>query len=235
MKTVKTKKIGLIIFARMQSKRFPGKVLFNLYNNKSSLKLIFDNLKKNKRKLNIIVATSKNKSDKKIVNFCKTNKIKYFLGNHHNVFKRTLDCIKKFELDYFVRICADRPLFDISVMNKMISLILKNDYDIVTNSNPRTFPKGLTCEVVKADIFYNVKLKNLSENFKEHILNYFYANKNYKIYKFKTKLQKKFILKNLALDKKSDVKKLQNILSYLKRKKKIVNTLNIQRYFSENY
>ena len=75
----------------------------------------------------------------------------------------------------------------------------------------------------------------MSENFKEHILNYFYANKNYKIYKFKTKLQKKFILKNLALDKKSDVKKLQNILSYLKRKKKIVNTLNIQRYFSENY
>ena len=37
MKTVKTKKIGLIIFARMQSKRFPGKVLFNLYSNKSSL------------------------------------------------------------------------------------------------------------------------------------------------------------------------------------------------------
>ena len=32
--------------------------------------------------------------------------------------KELLDCIKKFELDYFVRICADRPLFDISVMNK---------------------------------------------------------------------------------------------------------------------
>ena len=86
MKTVKTKKIGLIIFARMQSKRFPGKVLFNLYNNKSSLKLIFDNLKKNKRKLNIIVATSKNKSDKKIVNFCKTNKIKYFFRKSSQCF-----------------------------------------------------------------------------------------------------------------------------------------------------
>ena len=45
-------------------------------------------------------------------------------------------------------------------MNKMISRILKNNYGIVTNSNPRTFPKGLTCEVVKADILYNVKLKN---------------------------------------------------------------------------
>ena len=35
MKKLKSEKIGLIIFARMQSKRFPGKVLFNLYNDKS--------------------------------------------------------------------------------------------------------------------------------------------------------------------------------------------------------
>ena len=234
MKKLKSKKIGLIIFARMQSKRFPGKVLFNLYKNKSSLELIVDNLKKNKKKFILIIATSRNKADKKIVKFCKDNKIKYFLGNHQNVFKRTLNCIQKFNFDYFVRICADRPLFDINVMNKMINLILTNKYDIVTNSYPRTFPKGLTCEVVKASIFYNVKLKNLSKNYKEHILNYFYTNENYKIYKFKTKLKKRFISKNLALDKKSDVKKFQKILSHLEKKKKLMNTLNIQKYFEKN-
>ena len=97
--------------------------------------------------------------------------------------------------------------------NKKINISLATIYNNLNELSIYVFDtsnKNLKrIEVVKADIFYNVKLKNLSENFKEHILNYFYANKNYKIYKFKTKLQKKFILKNLALDKKSDVKKLQ--------------------------
>ena len=44
-------------------------------------------------------------------------------------------------------------------MAKMIKIILHKKYDIVTNAFPRTYPKGLTCEVAKTSIFQEVNKK----------------------------------------------------------------------------
>ena len=93
--TIKSKKIGLIIYARMSSKRFPGKVLKKFYLNQNILDLIVYNLKKFKLTSNIVIATSREKSDSKIISFCKKNKIQYFSGSNQNVFLRTLNCINK--------------------------------------------------------------------------------------------------------------------------------------------
>ena len=43
---IRDKKIGLILYARMSSKRFHGKVLEKVYDNKNILKIIIINLKK---------------------------------------------------------------------------------------------------------------------------------------------------------------------------------------------
>ena len=64
------KKIGLILYARMSSKRFPGKVLKKIYDNKNILQIIFNNLKKIKAQDNLIVATSNLSIDKEIIKFC---------------------------------------------------------------------------------------------------------------------------------------------------------------------
>ena len=205
------KKIGFIIFARMSSKRYPGKVLEKIYNDQNILEIIINNLKKKKLHSRIIVAIFKKKIDRKIVNFCKSKNINYFLKNHKNVFLRAKQCVKKYNLDYFVRICADRPFFDISLMKKMVKLIFLKKVDIVTNVNPRTFPKGLTCEVAKTSIFKKIKQKELSQIEKEHIFNYFYNKKKYKILNVKSKFDKNFIIKNFNLDKKKDRKKIKKI------------------------
>ena len=227
---IKKKKIGLIIYARMSSKRFPGKVLKKIYNNLSVCEIIINKLNKTGLKSNIIIATSKNKTDNKIVTFCKKNKIKYFLGSNKDVFQRTTKCIEKYKFKYFVRICADRPLFDTDLMIRMIKLILLKNYDIVTNVHPRTYPKGLTCEVAKTNIFEKINLKDLTLNDKEHIFNYFYRNKNFKIYNIRKKFKKKFLSKNFCIDTKNDVKKIREILVNFDNSKKEVNTENLLRY-----
>ena len=158
---ISNKNIGLILYARMTSKRFPGKVLKEVYDNKNILQIIINNLKKIKAHNNLIIATSNLKSVKKIVKFCKKNKIRYFLGDHKNVFSRTKKCLKKNDLKYFVRICGDRPFFDVDLMKRMIKLIVSDRYDIITNANPRTYPKGLTCEVARSKIFDQVNSKKL--------------------------------------------------------------------------
>jgi hypothetical protein len=43
---IRDKKIGLIFYARMSSKRFHGKVLEKVYDNKNILQIIIINLKK---------------------------------------------------------------------------------------------------------------------------------------------------------------------------------------------
>jgi spore coat polysaccharide biosynthesis protein SpsF (cytidylyltransferase family) len=230
---INSKKIGLIIFARMSSKRYPGKVLEKIYNNNNVFEIILNNLKKEQLHSKIIIATSKNKIDKKIVNFCKTNNIKFFLGNHNNVFLRTKQCIKKYNLNYFVRICADRPFFDVSLMKKMIKLMFQKEVDIVTNAYPRTYPKGLTCEVARANIFRKTKQSVLSKDEKEHIFDYFYKKKKYKIYNLKSNFNKNFLNKNFSIDKKKDIKKIKKIFIKFTKMNKIINTSNLYKVFSK--
>ena len=83
-------------------------------------------------------------------------------------------------------------------MDRMINKFINSDFDIITNQFPRTFPKGLSCEISKTQIFLNINDKKLTKSKKEHIFNYFYNNsKNYKILNFK--LKKKILKKLLIL------------------------------------
>ena len=152
-------KMGIIIYARTTSRRLPGKVLKVLNNKKMLLELVYDRVKKKSKDILIIVNTSKNTQDNKIITFCKKKKIKYFRGKLDNVFERTVECCKKYKLKSFVRVNADRPFFDYNLMETMIKIFKKKNYDIVTNQFPRACPKGLACEIAKTKIFLDIKKK----------------------------------------------------------------------------
>ena len=215
--------IAIIIYARLNSKRLQKKVLQKIKSTPLLLLIVDRIKKKSKFKFPIIIATSKNKSDDEIADLCKKKKIKVFRGNLRNVFKRSLDCFKKFNLDSFVRVCADRPFFDVSLMDKMIEKFLNSKFDIISNQYPRTYPKGLACEVARTDIFFKIKTSKLSENYKEHIFNYFYKNgKNYKIYNFY--LKKKYVNiknKDFSINNIKDLLKVNNIYKRHTNKKYI--------------
>ena len=67
------KKVACIIQARVNSKRFPGKILMPLLN-KSVLQYQLERLKKLKRVDTLILATTKNKNDNKLVKIAKEKK-----------------------------------------------------------------------------------------------------------------------------------------------------------------
>ena len=91
-------KLGIIVQARMDSKRMPGKVL-KKYKNLSLLKILIDKIKHLKMENDLVVATTNKINDKKIIKFCKANKVKYFIGPNNNVLKRYYLCAKKFKMD----------------------------------------------------------------------------------------------------------------------------------------
>ena len=172
-----------IIQARCDSKRFRNKVLYDFIG-KPIIWHIVNKLKKSEKISKIIVATSKNKTDDKLVKYLKKNKINFFRGSHLNVAKRLFDVAKKNNSKYFVRINADSPLIDPIIINKVISIHLKNirrQIDLVTNVFPRTFPKGQSVEIVNTKTLEQ-NLCKLNQKDKEHVTRYFYRNyKNFLI------------------------------------------------------
>ena len=203
-------KIGIIVFARFSSKRLRGKTLKKI-NDNYILEIILKRIFKVSKKIPVIVATSKNLSDDKIVDFCKAKKIKYFRGSHNNVLDRARNCCKKFHLDSFVRICADRPFLDYDLLNKMLKAFTTNKYDIVTNVFPKTYPYGLACEIIKISSFKKIKKNKIKNKDYEHIFNYFYRNKkDFKIKNFfsKNRNDKKL---NLSLNTRSDYELIKQL------------------------
>jgi len=201
----------IFVQARMNSKRLPGKVLLKI-KKVPVIQHVVNNLKKVNFKKKIVVLCSNEQKDKKIVNYCKKNKIKFFRGSLNNVYKRYLDAIYKYKCKSFIRINADSPLIDAKIIDKIYNKYKKlSNYDLVTNCLIRTFPKGLSVEMVNSFTFAD-NYKNIKKSkHKEHITSYFYDNKKkFKIFNITT--NKKYKLKKYALDNHNDLLKIKKYL-----------------------
>lgn len=212
----------VIIQARTSSKRFKNKILYSFYG-KPLIQHVIEKIKKSK-KVKIVVSTSINKEDNKLVSFLIKNKIRYYRGSLNNVAKRLYDTAIFERENFFLRISGDSPLIDFRIINKIINIFENNkNFDLITNVFPRTFPSGQSVEIIRTSTL-GKNLKFFSKIDKEHVTRYFYRNSS------------KFKIKNFANKKNSSIKKLSiDTLSELKlilrnfTKKKFLN----YSYFDE--
>jgi len=192
-----------IIQARFSSKRLKGKVLKKI-KKKELLTHVIERASGSKKIKKIIIATSNRKSDDQIVKFCIKKKLTYFRGNLDDVWSRFIKILKINKEKSFVRICADSPFMHNKLLDKGINIFQKNNYDIVTNVFPRSYPKGQSIEIFKSSVLIKNYSKKRSSYFKEHFPKYFY--KNYKKFKIKNfKNNSDFSFMNLSVDTKKDL------------------------------
>ena len=154
------KKVTAILAARMSSSRLPKKTLFSL-NGKPMLEHIINFLKFCENIDQIIVATSIEKEDNEIEKFCLSKGCLCFRGSKENVLSRYYECAKKYNSDFIVRLTADNPLVNPTLIDESIDMIKKKGFDYVTNMIHPTFPLGA----------YPVEIMTfrvLKENFNEY-------------------------------------------------------------------
>ena len=196
---------GLIIFSRYNSKRLYGKALIDICN-RPLLGRVID-IAKQLKKYPIIVATTKKRSDDIIETFASNENVKVFRGSENNVLKRALDCCNYFGLKRFARICGDRPFYSAKLIEKLINLHVKFNLDLATNSLFKTFPYGLTAEVLSVECLKIIKSETSRSSDLEHITRYIYNNEQ----KFKIKNISSTIKNienlNFAVDIENDIKK----------------------------
>ena len=140
-------RIGGIIFARMNSKRLPGKAMVDI-SGKTLLERVIERTKKIKNIEHFCIATSINKEDDEIASFAIRNQISLYRGSLNNVISRAAEAAVRFKYDSFLRICGDRPFFDIDIYDEMLRIHKLEKHELTTNIFPRTVPPGLTGEII---------------------------------------------------------------------------------------
>ncbi|EMR75107.1 spore coat polysaccharide biosynthesis protein F, CMP-KDO synthetase [Thermoplasmatales archaeon SCGC AB-540-F20] len=210
-------KIGILITVRLESKRLPGKVLKKI-NGKEIAKYIYERLQQsNINDDNIIFATSDEKSDDLIEKFCLNNSYHCFRGPKDNVALRLLNCAKHFDFDAFVRINGDNVFTDKDVLNEMIKIFKNNECDFVTNVPGRTFPYGVSVEIIRTSFYENIYPEITKPSDREHVTKYIYENiEKFNVYKYQSSKRKYHGVK-VALDTKTDFEIISKIINCFRK------------------
>lgn len=226
-------KVLCIVQARMGSERLPQKVIKPILNQPMILYTL-NRLKKSKYIDEIILATSQENQEQKLVDVVSKNGYEVFRGEEDNVLKRYIDAYKKYGGDIIIRVTGDCPLIDPFIIDNVITYFMANNYDYVRLDVPNSFIRGFDVEIFSSKtllkVWEKVSFLDNSSRFKEHVTLYIYENPD----KFKIGFVKgnEFYNKDyrLCVDTEEDFKLVNYIFDHFKDQyvpaKEVINFLD---------
>ena len=222
------KKTAVIIQARMGSKRLPGKIMKKILN-KPMIEYLIKRVSRSTMVDDIIVATSKKRENKELVYFLKSKNVKCFLGDEDDVLSRYYFTAKKFKINNIIRITADCPLIDPTVIDNTIKKYFHDHADYTSNIFPRTYPKGLDTEVFSFNALERAFNEASSKYDREHVTPYIRESGNFEI--SNNSYSKDYSNLRLTVDWEEDFKLIDKIFNLFKPNiffnwLEIVNELN---------
>ena len=158
-----TEKIIIVIQARLGSSRLPGKIMEPILG-KPLIWHIVNRLKKISSVSDIVISTTNEKEDEKLIEYAQSEKILIGFGKVDDIIDRLYQTCKKFNPTIVVKINGDCPLIDPILIEEGIKIYLdaKEKPDLVTNALEDTFPEG-----TQFGIFNFFTLENLWKKIKE--------------------------------------------------------------------
>jgi len=160
------KSIGLIIQARMSSTRLPGKVLMPMpFASETTL------LGKIVRALKttggtVIVATSTNKENDIIEQFCESKGVQCFRGEEDDVFSRFHEIQLNESFSTIFRFTADNPFIDLGKLYQFYNSFIGSGVEYAYSKG---MPLGMNFEAVKGDLFVKLNKLELTSEEREHV------------------------------------------------------------------
>lgn len=133
-----------IIQARMSSSRLPGKVLLPLAG-KPVIEHVVSRVRQCKNINQIVLATSTESDDSVLEAWCLLYGVDCFRGSLNDVLDRYYNAAKHYKADAVVRITADCPAVDPSIIDEVIEGFMIGNYDAYSLGGE--FPDGLDCQV----------------------------------------------------------------------------------------
>jgi|TARA_B100000768_G_scaffold170310_1_gene176603 glutamate-1-semialdehyde 2,1-aminomutase len=204
-------KVLAIVQARMGSTRLPGKVMKQV-NGMPLIEILLKRLSCSKLVDEIIIATTSNKNENILKDHVKKLGFEYSTGSQDNVLERFYDAAKNNNADIIVRITADCPLIDSSLVDEAVKCFIDGKYDYVCNTLPPTFPDGLDIEVMSFNALKNAFTKATDTNDKEHVTPFIRRDTSLKKFNIKNKLDLSSY--RWTVDELSDFEVVSNIFNH---------------------
>lgn len=162
-------KVLAVIQARMGSTRLPGKVLMDVAG-QPMLRRVLERVRRARSVEGVVVATSDREADDAISGACSDWGIECQRGSADDVLDRFARVVRMIGPEVVVRVTADCPLIDPDVIDRVVSTLLCSGADYVGNVvPPRTFPRGLDVEALRAHVLLAEAEENRDPRAREHV------------------------------------------------------------------
>jgi spore coat polysaccharide biosynthesis protein SpsF len=165
-----------ILQARLSSARLPGKVLLPFWKAENLISFLMRRLARARSVKQIVLATSNERSDDPLAEWCSTKRITCVRGPLEDVAGRFRIALERHPSTYFVRINGDSPWYDPELLDEAATYVANGDFDIITNVCPRSYPKGVSIEILKRETFLKCEAGFSSAAEREHVTPFFYAH-----------------------------------------------------------
>lgn len=141
--------VACIIQARMGSKRFPGKVMQTVWD-KPMIEEVVESCSAIEGVDVVAVAIPSTRDNEMLFEFLKGLRVSIWRGDELDLLARYAGAAAWLDATTIMRITGDCPLIDAAVCGEVLKLFKSEQVDYASNVMPRTFPKGLDCEVFSA-------------------------------------------------------------------------------------
>ena len=165
-------KYAAIIQARSASTRLPRKVLQDL-EGKPVLQRVIERAQRSCKMDEVLVVTSIEREDLAIQELCAQLGVRVFAGSEEDVLDRYYQLAKLVQPQYIVRITADCPFYDWTVLDDAVETMEeKSDY---LSDFGETLPDGLDVEIFRfsalKDAWQNARMQSEREHLTQYIRN----------------------------------------------------------------
>lgn len=207
-------KIVGVVFARLDSSRFPGKALASFCGQPLVLHVL-SRASLSKELDSVVLATTTRASDDPLAEIVSQNGFTVFRGDYENVAARALNCATSLDAKAFARLNGDSPCIDVKLLDLGCIIMRKYKPKFVTNLAPkRTYPYGVAVELIDTNFFLELQSHPRSIDEQEHLTKVFYNNLSNIAYKRLPSCKYSLQTCQLTVDRPED-------LSYVEKKYKI--------------
>ena len=211
-------KIVGVTQARINSTRLPRKVLLPILA-KPLLQYHLERAKQSTLVNKWIVATTEEDESDLICDIAAKLSLPFFKGSLHDVLDRFYQAVKNEQADYIVRITADCPLIDATIIDAIIKMCIEQKLDYVSNTLKPTFPDGMDVEIFKFSALEKAWREATLKIEREHVTPFIWQNSSFfdkSIFASKNYSNKDdFSSYRLTVDQQADFDLIKNLIENL--------------------
>lgn len=165
---------GVVVSSRFGSSRLPGKAIFPI-DGKPLLSFLLERIRAAETVTGIFLATTRHHSDDILEFLALEEGVGVYRGSSNDLCDRYLAAASIFSLQTVVRVTADCPYVDASLVDYCLNSLKSGpDFDIATTKG--VFPVGLDIEIIRVEALKRlVQSGALSPSEREHLTLGFYS------------------------------------------------------------